>query len=248
MEAWSSAARYEPYVGRWSRVVAPRFIASLGMPAGLAWLDVGCGTGALTGAILDVAEPSRVLGIDRAADYVAFARANVTDGRASFEEGDASALPVADGEFDVAVSGLMLNFVPDPAAALAEMRRAVTGRGMVAAYVWDYADGMEFMRRFWDAAIALDPAAKAFDQGQRFPLCAPGPLAALFEDAGLEDVAVEAIDIETPFATSMTSGRRFSGDRDRRRRTWPASMPGASRPCVNASGKRSRTKRTVLSR
>ncbi|HEY4668198.1 MAG TPA: class I SAM-dependent methyltransferase [Tepidiformaceae bacterium] len=199
MESWSSAARYEPYVGRWSRMVAPRFLAWLGLPGGLRWLDVGCGTGALTGAILDTASPVHVLGVDRAADYVAFARAEIRDGRAAFEVGDAAALPVDDGAFDVAVSGLVLNFVPDPLAAVVEMRRALTAGGEIAAYLWDYAGGMEFLRRFWDAATALDSAAESLDQGQRFPLCAPGPLEELFEAARLERIEVMAIDIETRF-------------------------------------------------
>ena len=86
---------------------------------------------------------------------------------------------------DVAVAGLVLNFVPDPATAAAEMRRAVRVGGTVAAYVWDYADGMQLLRRFWDAAVTLDPAAQELDEGRRFPLCRPEALCSLLNDVGL---------------------------------------------------------------
>ena len=98
------------------------------------------------------------------------------------------------------VSGLVLNFVPDPAAAVAEMTRVARPGGAVAAYVWDYRDGMELMRRFWDAAVALDPVARELDEGQRFgPMCRPEVLAALFRDAGLRRVEARAVDVPTRF-------------------------------------------------
>jgi SAM-dependent methyltransferase len=94
----------------------------------------------------------------------------------------------------------VLNFVPDPPAALAELRRVTRPGGIVAGYVWDYADGMQLMRRFWDAAADLDPAARDLDEGLRFPLCRPAPLRALFAGAGLADVVVEEIVVPTVFA------------------------------------------------
>ena len=117
-----------------------------------------------------------------------------------FEAGDAQALPLADSAVDVAVSGLVLNFVPDPARALGEMARVVRPGGAVALYVWDYAGEMQLMRRFWDAATALDPSAEELDEGVRFPICRPEPLAALFADAGLEAVATRPIEVATVFA------------------------------------------------
>lgn len=198
-DVWASGDRYEPYVGRWSRLVAREFVAWLGVPPGRRWLDVGCGTGALAETVLATAAPAAVLGVDPAEDFLANAKRYVTDPRARFEIADAQALPVADGAFDAAVSGLVLNFVPDPAKAAREMRRAVKPGGLVAAYLWDYAGEMQMMRRFWDAAVALDPEARAKDEGVRFPLCAPAPLAALFRDAGLRDVDVRAIDVATDF-------------------------------------------------
>lgn len=196
---WASGAAYEPYVGRWSRLVARDFLAWLTIPPHSRWLDVGCGTGALTKTILDTATPAAVKGIDRADGYVQFVRQQVPAERAQFEVGDAQALPVPTATFDVAVSGLVLNFVPQPNQAIGEMMRAVRPGGVVAAYVWDYAGKMQLMRHFWNAAAALDPAAAALDEGRRFPLCQPGPLTTLFQAAGLQSVEVRPIDIATDF-------------------------------------------------
>jgi len=100
---------------------------------------------------------------------------------------------------DAAVSGLVLSFVPDPAGAVAEMTRVTRAGGRVAAYVWDYGGRMELIRRFWDAAAALDPAAATLDEGRRFGLCRPEPLAGLFRDAGLVEVAGRPIEVPTRF-------------------------------------------------
>jgi SAM-dependent methyltransferase len=198
-DVWASGDRYEPYVGRWSRLVARDFVDWIAAPKGLRWLDVGCGTGALAQTVLDRAAPAEVLGVDPSDGFLANARRYVTDPRVRFEIGDAQALPAGDGAFDAAVSGLVLNFVSDQAMAAREMRRAVKPGGIVAAYLWDYAGEMQMMRRFWDAAVALDPDARAKDEGVRFPLCRPEPLKALFAGAGLRDATVKAIDVPTVF-------------------------------------------------
>src|SRR4051812_20873887 len=156
-EVWAAGDAYEPYVGRWSRLVADEFVAWLALPAGTRWADVGCGTGALAQAILDRARPRSVVGIDPSEGFLAFARRRVGRDRAAFRIGDAQALPVDAAALDAAVAGLVLNFVAEPPRALAEMRRIVRPGGTVAAYVWDYAGRMELIRRFWDAAGALDP-------------------------------------------------------------------------------------------
>lgn len=198
-DVWAAGALYEPYVGRWSRVVAKQFLAWLDVPSGKAWLDVGCGTGALTECILQQTAPAGVKGVDPSAGFVDYAKESTADPRASFGLGDAQALPVDSATYDAAMAGLVLNFVPRPERAAAEMRRAVRPGGIVAAYVWDYADKMELMRYFWDAAVALNPEARALDEGVRFPLCHPKPLAALLREAGLSGVEVRAIDAPTPF-------------------------------------------------
>ncbi len=198
-EVWTVGAAYESYVGRWSRLVAGELLRWLGVPAGARWLDVGCGTGTLAQAVLAHAAPRGVLGVDRSRGFVAHARARTADARVAFQVADAGALPVSDGGFDAVVSGLVLNFVPEPERMVAEMARAARPGGVVALYVWDYAAGMELMRRFWDAAKALDPRAAALDEGVRFPVCAPAPLEALFTFAGLAAVETRAIDVQTPF-------------------------------------------------
>jgi SAM-dependent methyltransferase len=198
-DTWDSGAAYEPYVGRWSRLVAREFLAWLMVPPGRRWLDVGCGTGALTQTILSAAEPASVIGVDRSPGYVRFAREQVGDRRASFELGDAQAIAHPPASFDVAVSGLVLNFVPNPALAVSEMTRVTRPGGTVAAYVWDYAGKMELMRYFWDAAVALDPAARELDEGRRFPLCQPDALRELFHMAGLAAVDIRSIDVPTSF-------------------------------------------------
>jgi SAM-dependent methyltransferase len=198
-ESWASGAAYEPYVGRWSRLVAVEFLDWLKVTAGGHWLDVGCGTGALSQSILDTASPNSVKGIDRSEEYVAFAREKVRDERVQFEVGDAQALPVKTGRYHAVVSGLALNFIPEPRRAVAEMARAAQSDGVVAAYVWDYAGKMQPMRHFWNAAAALDPAAYDLDEGRRFPICAPGPIRELFQGAGLKYIEVRPIDIATGF-------------------------------------------------
>ncbi len=198
-EMWASGAVYEPYVGRWSRRVAREFVAWLAVPPAQRWLDAGCGTGALSQTILEWTSPQAVQGIDPSAGFITYAREHIRDGRAVFETGDARAMPYKAATFDAVVSGLMLNFVPDPPAALGEMTRVVRHGGIVAAYVWDYAGQMQMMRHFWDAAVALDPAAAEFDEGRRCAICQPDPLARLFQDAGLTNVEARAIDIPTDF-------------------------------------------------
>jgi SAM-dependent methyltransferase len=198
-DMWATGATYEPYVGRWSRLVAREFVQWLAIPRESCWLDVGCGTGALSQTILQTAAPRAVTGIDRSAEYVTFAREHVRDTRVAFEVGDAQALPVESASYDAVVAGLMLNFAPQPPQTVAEMVRGARPGGIVAAYVWDYAGKMQLMRHFWNAAVALDPAAVELDEGRRFPLCQPAPLTHLFHTVGLREVEVRAIDIATDF-------------------------------------------------
>jgi SAM-dependent methyltransferase len=198
-EVWAVGGAYEPYVGRWSRLVAQEFLAWVGVDDGALWLDVGCGTGALSQTVLTAADPAAVVSLDPSAGYLNYAQAQLADRRAGFVMADARRLPLADGRFDAVVSGLVLNFVPDPAQAVREMARVTRPGGRVAAYVWDYAGRMELIRHFWDAAAAIDPAAAELDEGRRFGLCQPQPLASLIQDAGLVEVDVQAIQVPTRF-------------------------------------------------
>jgi SAM-dependent methyltransferase len=245
-EVWAVGDAYEAYVGRWSRHVAVGFLRWLGVPARQRWLDVGCGTGALTATVLAEADPAQVVGVDTSEGFLATARARVGDARATFHAADAQSLPLPDRDFDAVVSGLALNFVPDPRRAVAEFARVARSGHVVAAYVWDYAEGMAMMRYFWDAATALDPAAADLDEGRRFSLCRPEPLRRLWTDADLDKVTVQAIEVPTPFAdfddywspflggqgsapgyvTTLTDGHR-AALRDLLRVNLPAGMDGS---------------------
>jgi SAM-dependent methyltransferase len=210
-DSWAAGSAYEDFMGRWSRRLAPRFVSWLEIPAGAHWLDVGCGTGALAGAICAHARPASVLACDPSAPFVEFARSRTPDARVSFVVAGVGGLPGRPGGYGSATSLLALNFFPDPEAAVREMRALAAPRGAVSACVWDYGDGMEFLRRFWDAAAAVDPAARELDEGRRFPLCRPEALTALLRAAGLGDVRCEPIDIATEFASFADYWRPLLG-------------------------------------
>jgi SAM-dependent methyltransferase len=162
------------------------------------WLDVGCGTGALSQTIVERCSPRALLGIDRSPGFVQAASAAVAR-PAAFAVADAQGLPVRTASIDAAVSALALNFIPDVRQAAAEVVRVVRPAGTVAAYVWDYADGMQFMRVFWDEAVALRQEASRLDEAHRFPICRADPLRELFESVGLDAVSVAPIDAATVF-------------------------------------------------
>ncbi|MGK5678361.1 class I SAM-dependent methyltransferase [Actinoplanes sp. URMC 104] len=193
-DVWEAGDAYEAYVGRWSRKVAAEFVGWLDVPAGRRWLDAGCGTGALTSAALRTG-PARVVGVDPSRGFLRTAPVE-----AHRVAGDAAALPLGDASFDVVVSGLALNFVPRPGAAVAEFARVAAPGATVAAYVWDYATGMQMMRLFWDAAAEVDPAAAGRDEGRRFPICHEPALRAAWAAAGLTEVATRSIEVPTVFA------------------------------------------------
>ncbi|MBC8280379.1 MAG: methyltransferase domain-containing protein [Chloroflexi bacterium] len=191
---------YEHYVGRWSRHVGEMFLDWLDLPSGLTWIDVGCGTGALTETILTLANPRKVIGVEPSDGFLQVAQARVVDDRVEFKSGDAISLPIEDSTAGAAVSGLVLNFVPDGQSALRELCRVVQPGGTVALYVWDYAGEMQLMRYFWDAVSALFPESADLDEGRQFPICDPEELDLLFRSATLRSVEVTALDAPTVFA------------------------------------------------
>lgn len=186
-------------MGRWSRELARTFVLWLGVPPRRHWLDVGCGTGALTARICEISRPASVVATDASEQYIAHARAALPDQRIQFLTARAGELPTRVSGYDAVVSSLALNFLPDPTAALREMTSLAAEGGVVAACVWDYGGGMQFLRRFWDAAVELDPAARQYDEGKRFPICSPSALGAVFRGAGLSHVGVEALEVATRF-------------------------------------------------
>jgi trans-aconitate methyltransferase len=231
VDHWGGAAAYEAYVGRWSGAVAARFLDWLQVQADQAWVDLGCGTGVLTAAILGRCEPRSVTGVDPSEPFLAHARETIRDPRAEFRAGTAADTGLLDSQADVVVGGLVLNFVPDVAAALTEARRVVVRGGVVAGYVWDYAEGMQFIRAFWDAAIPFDPAARELDEASRFPIAAPEALSGAFTAAGFESVSVRGIEIPTVFADFDDLWLPFLGGTGSAP-TYLASLEPASREAV----------------
>lgn len=199
-DRWAGSDAYERYIGRWSRPVADLFVVWLDVPPGQRWLDVGCGTGALSEAILKRSAPTSLIGVDPLDAFIARASAALPDPRATFRLGSAADTGLPDGATDVVVAGFVLNFVPDVDAALSEWRRVLAPGGVAGAYVWDYVRGMGFIRQFWDAAVAVDPAAAALDQGGRSGITAAGQMEAAFRAAGFVVVEARSIAIPTVFS------------------------------------------------
>ena len=244
-EKWTSGDAYELWMGRWSRLLAGQFLDWLDVPAGATWLDLCCGTGILSQAIAERCRPAHVVGMDRAAALIDFARLYRARPEIEYQVADAIALPAADRSFDACVCGLGLNFIADSAKALGEMHRVTRPGGMIAGYVWEYSSQTRFLREFWDAAIAVDPEAAQHDQGRRFPICTSEGLRAAFTEAGLEGVAGRPLDIVTrfenfddywsPFLLGQGSGPTYLAARDERTRCAIRERLRAALP-VNPNG------------
>lgn len=199
-DTWSAGQSYEHYMGRWSRRIASQFVNWIDPPQNADWLEIGCGTGALTEAILTVAAPRSVISTDQSQDFVTHAAAQIRDDRVSFEVADAADLRRPDASADLVVSALVLNFIQDKQNALAEMRRVLKPDGIAAFYVWDYpGGGMGFIDAFWKSAAEIDPEAAKLDESARFPFCQKDGLAQLCRDAGTTDTEIVAIEVETRF-------------------------------------------------
>lgn len=196
---WNSATTYDGFMGRWSRELAPLYVGWLGLPPKRTWLEIGCGTGSLTRAICELANPASLTACDPSPAFVEYSRISLNDDRVNFIVASADDFPLRTEGYDAIASLLALNFFPSPASALERMRSAVRPNGVISACVWDYAGEMQFLRYFWNAAKKLDAAGQQMDEGARFPMCNPESLTALFENAGLENVECEALDIVTSF-------------------------------------------------
>lgn len=210
-DKWAAGVTYEDFMGRWSRLLAPRFVSWLPVRPTAHWLDVGCGTGALSDAICAGARPASVVACDPSESFVEYARQHRVDRQISFIVAAVGQLPTRPGGFDSVTSAFALNFFPKPEAAIEEMRRIAATDGLVSACVWDYADRMEFLRRFWDSAAIVDPNASDLDEGRRFPICRPDALIALFRNAGLGRVVCDSIEIPTRFSTFTEFWAPFLG-------------------------------------
>jgi SAM-dependent methyltransferase len=192
------ADAYDRFVGRYGTQLATALIGFAGVEPGMRALDVGCGPGALTGALAERLGARSVCAIDPSQPFADACRARQPG--VDVVVGAAEALPFGDGEFDVVASQLVVNFMDDPRAGLREMARAARAGGIVASCVWDYAGEMTLLRAFWDAAREVDPQrAATADEGVVMPWCADGELAELWRDAGLRDVRFGALTVSAAY-------------------------------------------------
>jgi SAM-dependent methyltransferase len=197
---FDESAAYERFMGRWSRQLAPELVKFVGIGEENAVLDIGSGTGALAFAIARAAPSARITGIDPSAEYVTFAQAKSPGDRVRFAVGDAQQLDLPDASFDRVLSLLVMNFIPDRTKALGEMKRVTRPGGVIGAAVWDYGEGMQMLRVFWDEVVARDPAAAPRDE-RNMPLSKQGELAALWRAQGLQQVEERPLTITTRFAS-----------------------------------------------
>lgn len=209
-DIFAESDAYERFMGRWSRRLAPLLVKFASVDEGDSVLDVGSGTGALALALAEAIPSVRVTGVDPSSAYVRYAQARTPGDRVRFSVGDAQALEIPDASVDKTLSLLVMNFIPDSVKALREMIRVTRPGGVVAAAVWDYGEGMEMLRVFWDEAVALDSTIAARDE-RNMPLCRQGELAALWRANGLQRVEELPIIIELSFASFDDYWRPFLG-------------------------------------
>jgi len=214
-DGWAAGDAYEAYMGRWSRAVARTFLEWLRPQPDGHWLEVGCGTGALTGGIVDICQPASVVACDSSEPFIEHARRSLP-GCTFHVIPSMDALPSRDGGFDAVVSGLVVNFLPEPKSALEIMGDRARLGGTVGAYMWDYGGGVELLKHFWDEVVALNPGAAALDESQRFGHWDASALASLFREAGFANVETGVLEIRTDFSDFEDYWTPFLG------RTGPA--------------------------
>lgn len=232
-DSWTAGEAYEAYMGRWSRSLARVFLDWL-RPGRLGhWLDVGCGTGALTAAIVDVCEPASVIACDPSEPFIEHARKTLSGVCTFHVIPTADALPRRDLGFDVVVSGLVLNFMSQPASALRAMRERSRRGGTVAAYIWDYAGGIELLNYFWEEAVSLNATAASVDESRRFAGWDLRAMESLFCAAGFADVETAVLEIPTEFSSYEDYWKPFLG-RSGPAPSYVASLDSAQRELLRA--------------
>jgi len=211
-DSWENGFVYDQFMGRWSKLVSEKFLTWFAAPSNQSWLDVGCGTGNITGQILKTCQPGNVASIDSSPGFIYYAKRSITDSLVNFFVSYAQTLGLQSKSMDAVISGLVLNFVPQPEAAIAEMIRVTKPGGKIGAFVWDYGHGMQFLRYFWDAAIAVNHSAAAFDEGSRFNICRQGQLEWMFQLAGIQQIEAKSIEIKTEFKNFDDYWQPFLGN------------------------------------
>jgi len=197
-DKWNAGDPYEYFMGRWSSLMAIEFLKWLNISSNKNWLDVGCGTGALSEAIEQHFKPKNLTCVDPSENFIEKVKQRISI-KGEFIVGSAENLPFGNDSFDIIVSGLALNFFQNLEKALSELKRVSKHNGVIAAYVWDYSDRMDFLRHFWDVAYQIDPKSRELDEGLRFPICNSENLIKAFENANLKDIECSKLDIDTNF-------------------------------------------------
>lgn len=186
---------YDSFMGRYSRPLASEFTDTAGVIPGQSALDVGCGPGALTGVLVDRLGAGSVSAVDPSPPFVAECSARHPG--ITIRQGQAEAIPFGDASFDCVLAQLVLHFVTDPGQAASEFLRVLRPGGIAAACVWDFAEGMQMLRLFWDAALQIDPAAP--DEAQTMRFGREGEIAQLLVSAGFRDVTETTLDVHSVY-------------------------------------------------
>ena len=210
--SYANPAAYDRFMGRWSARLAPSFLGFAQVKDGQHVLDVGCGTGILSRAVISSGASVKVTGIDPLRDYVAFARKAVASPRAQFEVGEAESMPFPDKTFDAALALLVLQDFSDPAQAVREMARVTRPGGVVAACLWDFAEGLPMLSLLWQAAEAVAPDAVALKRAnQPFQHASVNDLEALWRCCALCNIAPDTLELRMQFSSFDDYWQPFLG-------------------------------------
>ncbi len=194
--SFDDSAAYERFMGRWSRAVGPVFLEWLASSRSGRWLEVGCGTGIFTQLLVDTCAPDTVVAVDSSQAQIDHAQRQSLEPRTAFRVADAQALPFQDAAFDVVVSALVINFIPDQLRALSEMRRVARRGGIVAGYVWDFAAERS---PSWPMRAGMRNFGMAVPDVPGTEISSLSALMSLFEGAGLEEIVTRPIEVANSF-------------------------------------------------